>query len=369
MSGSWRWKRVGQAARATVVLVAAGLVAAGLVAAVGCGPRSVPEPERMVVRVEPARELDQGRASQGTAYLATVKGRSQVTLSFRVPGIVDRVGPGEGSGDWEEGASVRRGQLLAQLKQSDFLAASNSAAAQAELDLTQFQRTAKLLQDGAASQQEYDRALAAKRASEAALELRRQEWMDSQIVAPFTGTILKREVNAGETVGAGQPVLTMADLSVVEVDVGVPERLVGRLAVGREVALTISALGNEAFRGDVREVGVAAREGSRLFRVVVTVPNPDGRIRPGMAASVMLGEEAVPRSGVLVRLSALVGRGDRQLAVFVVTNGVARERLVQTGDIVESSIQVTRALQPGEWVVVAGASQLYDGAPVEVVGD
>ena len=316
------------------------------------------------MRVEAARDATDNGSSRGAAYLATVKGRNQITLSFRVPGIVDLIGPG--SGEWEEGASVTNGQLLARLQQSDFLSALRSSEAQAQLDRTQFERAQRLLRDGAASQQEFDRALAAAEASKAALEGRRQEWQDSKIVAPFSGTILKREVKAGQTVGTGSPIITVADLSSVEVEVGVPDRLVGRLTVGTRVPVSISGLGDEILEGEVREVGVAAREGTRLFRVVVRVDNPGGRMRPGMAASVYLDDAVRSRdAGALVRLSALVARGERDLAVFVVSNGTAWLRPVKTGDLRESSIVVTAGVRPGDSVVVAGASQLHDGARVE----
>jgi len=151
------------------------------------------------------------------------------------------------------------------------------------------------------------------------------------------------------------------------VEVGVPDRLVGGLVVGGRVPVSVSGLGDQEFEGMVREVGVAAREGTRLFRVLVRVDNPGGRIRPGMAASVHLERGARSSvEGVLVRLSALVSRGERDLAVFVVTNGTARLRMVGTADLRESSIVVTQGLRAGETVVVAGASQLHDGATVEV---
>jgi len=299
-------------------------------------------------------------------YLATVKGRDQLTLSFKVGGIVEVVGPGPGEEDWQEGATVVNQQLLAQLQPADFLTASNSAAAQEKLDRTQFERAERLLRSGAASQQEYDRALAAAQASAAELELRSQMLRDSRIRAPFDGTILKREVNAGETVAPGKPILTLAKLDVVEVELGVPDRLVSRLSAGtNEVGLVVPALGDKEFRGRITEVGVAAREGTRLFRVVVHVDNPARLLRPGMAASVYLDDTAALKSGVLVRMSALVARGDRELTVFVVTNGVARERRVGTSDLLQSSIVVTNGLVAGELVVVAGASLLHDGAKVE----
>lgn len=355
---SWSKLRRGGSA-----VVLCGLLATWL----GCGDRSTPKAVRVLVRTAAVEDAAAVRGQRGAAYLASMKGRNQITLSFRVPGIVERIGPEPGAGDWQEGAVVARGQILAQLKQNDFLAASNSAAAQAQLDRTQYERAKRLLREGAASQQEYDRALAAMQSSEAMLELRRQDLADSRIVAPFVGTVLKREVNTGETVGAGRPVLTVADLTEVEVEVGVPDRLVGSVKVGATVRLTVSALGNQDLTGEVKEVGVAAREGSRLFRVVLRVANPEGRLRPGMTASVYLEDSVGRGQGVLVPLSALVARGDRQLAVFVVREGVARERPVGTSDIVQSSIVVTNGLSVGERVVVAGASQLHDGAEVEAL--
>lgn len=335
----------------------------------GCGAKEVPAPDIFVVGVVEVRDAAEQGGNRGAAYLATVKGRNQLTLSFKVPGIVDLIGPGEDAGDWQEGAVVERSRLLARLKPTDFLASSNSAAAQAELDRAQYERVTRLLRDGAASQQEYERALAARRASEAQLELRRQDLLDSRIIAPFRGTLLQREVRAGETVGAGQPVLTLADLSEVEIEVGVPDRLLDGLRAGAEVRVSVAALREQDFVGVVQEVGVAAREGSRLFRAVVRVANPEGRLRPGMAASVYLDDAVRPASGVRVPLSALVARGERDLAVFVVEDGRVRERRVRTGDILESSIVVTEGLTKGERVVATGASLLHDGARVRIVGD
>ncbi|MBX3744665.1 MAG: efflux RND transporter periplasmic adaptor subunit [Verrucomicrobiae bacterium] len=335
----------------------------------GCDVKHPPPPDAFVVGAIEVREAAEQGGHRGAAYLATVKGRNQLTLSFKVPGIVDLIGPGEDAGDWQEGSVVDRGQLLARLKPTDFLAASNSAAAQAEMDGTQYERVVRLLRDGAASQQEYERALAARRASEANFELRRQDLLDSRIVAPFRGTLLQREVRAGETVGAGQPVLTLADLSEVEIEVGVPDRLLDGLRPGTEVRVSVPALREQDFAGVVQEVGVAAREGSRLFRAVVRVANPDGRLRPGMAASVYLDDALRVTPGVLVPLSALVARGERDLAVFVADEGHARQRRVRTGDILESSIVVTQGLAAGEWVVATGASLLHDGAPIRIASD
>jgi len=151
--------------------------------------------------------------------------------------------------------------------------------------------------------------------------------------------------------------------------------LVGRLTPGKEIPVEVSALeGLPPFRGRVSEVGVAATSEGRLFRVVIKVPNPDGLLRSGMTARIRVGDDsALASSTVCIPLSALVthppdgrGTGPARLGVFVVQDGKAMKRVVKTGDIFNSSILVTEGLRAGEEVVTAGASFLYDSAPVEV---
>ncbi len=346
------------------------IVALAMTALVGCKPKVAVEPERLVVRVARAKSLAEMQQGKGSAYVATVKGRNETTLSFKVGGIVDLIGPKPGE-DWQEGAAVNAGQLLAQLKQSDFTNALNSARAKEELDRTLSERAERLLKEGAVSQQEYDSARAARIASESTRKQREQDLADSRLLAPLNGNLLARHVNSGETIAAGRPALQIADLRELEVEVGVPDRVVGRVTVGSEIPVEFWTLQNRRFTGRVKEVGVAAREGGRLFRVVITLDNAELLIRPGMTASVYLEEKRpAPPGAVLVPLSALVSRNENALAVFVVGDDqCARERRVKTDEIIKSSVVVTEGLQPGEWVVVAGASFLYDGAPVRAQAD
>jgi RND family efflux transporter MFP subunit len=175
-------------------------------------------------------------------------------------------------------------------------------------------------------------------------------------------------------------VLRFADTSLMSVELGLPDRLIGRLSPGKEISVEVSGFeGLPPFKGRVTEVGVAASSEGRLFRVVIKVPNPDGLLRSGMTARIHVGDSPAVKPGtVCVPLSALVTLvsegnsqvgGQTQLGVFVVQNGKAMKRAVKTSDILNSSIQITEGLQPGEQVVTSGASFLYDGAPIEIAAD
>jgi membrane fusion protein, multidrug efflux system len=343
----------------------------------GCGRPPAQKPQTMAVQTARAESMETLRPGAEASYIAIVRAENETDLSFKVGGILDIIGPAPGR-DWDEGTPVKAGAVLASLKQSDFANALSSAQANAELTTKVRARFRKLRDSDAISQQEMDVTEANWLTAQAQLAQAKQNTNDSQLRASIDGVVLARYVNSGVTVGAGQRVLRFADTRTMSVELGVPDRLVKYFSPDKEFAVEISALeGHPPFAGHVSEVGVAASQESRLFRIVIKVRNPEGFIRSGMTATVRVGDLARFNPGaVQVPLSALVtfpspnqsaGTDPSQLAVFVVEAGKAVRRTVKTGDILNSSIIVNEGLKAGEEVVTAGASFLYDGAPVEVL--
>jgi membrane fusion protein, multidrug efflux system len=342
----------------------------------GCGKPAARPPEKALVRATVVQPMDGLRSDGRASYLALVKFDHETDLSFKVGGILVSVGPSAGT-DWDEGTPVKAGTVLAELKQADFTNALSSARAHADLASKTLERFRKLRATDAISQQELDSTEADWRTAQSQLDQAEQNLRDSQLVAAKDGVVLMRYVNSRVTVAPGQRVLRFADTSLMSVELGLPDRLVGRLTPGKEVDVEVSGLeGLKPFRGHVTEVGVAASGEGRLFRVVIKVPNPDGLLRSGMTARIHVGEMPGEKSGfVCVPLSALVtlvpdgrsaGSGQAQLGVFVVRDGKAVTQPVRTGDILNSSILITDGLRAGEQVVTSGASFLFDGAPIEV---
>jgi RND family efflux transporter MFP subunit len=341
----------------------------------GCGKPATQPTQRFVIQTARAESAEGLRAGSGAAYIGLVRVENETDLSFKVGGIVEVIGaePGE---DWKDGSEVKTGMVLAGLKQSDFTNALNSAQAQASLAQKQLDRFRALRAKDAISQQELDVAEANGQTTKSRLRQAEQDLKDSQIRALLDGAVLARYVNTGQTVAPGKPVLRFADTRRMQVEVGVPDRVVSYFSPGKEVGVEISALeGHPPFPGRVSEVAVAASQEGRLFRVVIKVDNAKGLLRSGMTATVRAGGGAHFSAGsTLVPLSSLVtcppeGKGPNafadQLAVFVVKDNKAVRRPVKTGDIVKSSIIITEGLQPGDEVATSGASFLYDGQMVE----
>ena len=334
-------------------------------------------PQKTTVATQRAEALSSDSLARSLPeYIATVRANEETDLSFKVSGILDLIGP-QAHRDWDEGTKITSGALLARLQQTDFRNALASANAAAELAVNNNQRLQKLLTAKVVSTQEVDKAKADRETADAQLRQAEQNLRDSELRAARDGVILTRYANTGETVSSGKPVLRYGDIGTMSVELGVPDRLVSLFVVDKDIDVDISALpGRPAFRGKISEVGIAANNAGRLYRVVIKVPNPDGIIKSGMTATVRAGTTSMATNGqVLVPLSALIapssptpppGKPQTQLAVFVVEGGKALLRRIKTGDIVASSIIVTEGLKAGEEIVTKGANQLYDGAPVEV---
>lgn len=357
-----------------LALPAAALTTALLLS--GCSKPAIRLPEKNLVRTATVQPMESVRSDGEAAYLASVKFDHETDLNFKVGGIVVLIGPAADK-DWDEGTPVTAGTVLAELKQSDFQNALDTARAKAELADKTRERFRRLRLTDAISQQELDVVEAEWRTAQAALDQAEHNLHDSRLVADKHGVILARHINRGVTVAPSQPVLRFADTSLMSVELGLPDRLIGKVTPGQEIEVEISALeGLKPFKGRVSEVGVAASAEGRLFRVVIKVPNPDGLLRSGMTARIRVGDTATTASGtVCIPLSALVTlvpdgtaqpKAPTPLGVFVFQDGKAVQRAVKTGDIFKSSILITDGLRAGEQVVTSGASFLYDGAPIEV---
>ncbi|MFO1446998.1 MAG: efflux RND transporter periplasmic adaptor subunit [Opitutaceae bacterium] len=344
---------------------------AALLTLAGCNNDRITAPEPFNVRVAPARPVSAGPGESGPAFLGMIRGDTETSLSFKVNGQLVHIGPPGELADWNEGIVVSAGAELARLDTANFASAVAAARARADLARASFTRNSELYAAANLSKNEFEASRAQKETAEADLAQAEQALRDTSLRAPYTGIILSRSAKSGEFASAGRTVLRLGDFRRVSLEVGVPDTLLGEITVGQTCLVRVSAFEGDGVIGTVSEVGTAAAEGSRLFRVVLKIDNSDGRLKSGMTASVRLGRgQSRPTEGVLVPLSTLVATSSSGSgpAVFVVVDGrIARERAVKTADIINSSILVTDGLSVGESVVTLGAGQLFDGALVAVI--
>lgn len=371
------------AAFAVGKLALAGALLVGLTIAAGLGGCSKAPVSRkqaaLPVHVIQAREPLPADFADAPRLLATVRGDVETTLSFRMGGLIEWIGPDNDGRGWREGAVVKAGAPLARLIGTDFQSAVASATAAVERERAAFERTQKLVADKVVSPQDFDRAKAAADAAEADLRKAKQALADSVITAPADGIVLARLMERGEMAAPGVAVLRFGDFQRMSVTLAVPDRWVGFFREGGKVPFTVSAYEGRPFVGVISEVGVAARAADRLFKVELKIDNADGALRSGMTASVPIvaADMIAKASGraLLVPLAALSTRAipgkAAQVIVYIVDEqNQARERAVETGEIIGSSILITGGeLRTGDRVISSASDELHPGASVVVLSE
>lgn len=353
----------------------------------GCEHASAPQHQAIPVRVTAAGTLEE---SGGLRYSANIDAFTQVSLAFKSGGYVDRIVERKGADGrtriLQAGDRVFQGEILAHVRESEYSDKVTSAKAQmdqaqanydkAKLD---FERATNLYESDSYTKAQFDAAKSAFDGSAASVEGARAAWQqaktalgDCSIQSPLTGWVLSRNIEVGVLVGTGSPAFVLADTHLVKAVFGVPDTRVSYVKLGASQAITTTSFPEE-FRGQITSVSPSADPKSRVFSVEVTIPNSDGRLKPGMIATLTLGAGKLESATTVVPLSAVV-RSTRQtdgFAVFVATDqgekSVARERTVEIGDTQGNLISVTKGLKPGESVVVTGGTLIKDGDEVKVI--
>lgn len=347
--------------------------AVAAVVAAGCA-QEMPEPPALPVTVH----LVEGGAESGSLrYSASLRPDVQVDVAFKVGGYIEGIMQVPGADGRQravqDGDQVRRGAVLARVREGEY----RDALTQAEAALTQskanFDRISQLYENRSASKADYDAAYASFTASQARRDQAALSLSDCTLRAPMDGYVLRRAVEIGALVSPGSPGFTIADTRSMKVVFGVPDVLVGAMRMGAPQEVTTEAVPGVIFRGRITRVAPSADPTSRVFEVEVTIPNADGRLRAGMIAGLQIARDVAGAPVPHVPLNAVVRPpGDATgFAVFVVEEGdghpVARLRRVELGGVDGNLIRVVAGLQGGERVIVRGASLAVDAQPVRVV--
>lgn len=314
------------------------------------------------------------------SVIGTVAPVQGVTVSADLPGVVARI-------SFESGASVREGDLLvqldtkqeqAQLAQQQARLVANEAAR--ELARLNFERLQGLVNDGAITRAEYDRAAAelkqtsAQQAqTEAQIEEIRAAIERKTIRAPFSGILGLRQINLGQYLSAGAAVVPLQSLDPIYVNFGVPQQDSGQVRVGQTVRITTEDLAGSTFAGRITASNSIIDEATRNIQIQATLANPDGKLRPGMfvQAEVVLGAS---QQAVTLPASA-ISYAPYGNSVFVVeelkdpggrTYRGVRQQFVKLGPARGDQIAVVSGVKASEEVVTSGVFKLRNGAAVVI---
>ena len=376
----------------TVTVVLAVLAGASL--SIGCS-------NAQTLEAKPARPVKTQTVapappSAGVRYSVSIEPFDQVPLAFRASGyiadLLQRSGADGRLRAVQPGDRVERGTVLARINETDDrervnqararLSESEASLTKARLDLERarilFAADSLTKPELDGTQAAFEAAHARTAAAQADIEVAVNALRDCALTAPSAGTILERRVELGSLVSQGTVGLLLGDVSSVKARFGVPDSMIQSLRPGQAMDVIVEAVAPTALAGRVTAIAPTADPQSRVFDVEVTIPNRDGRLRPGMVGTVAIAQTgaqglAATQPTLTVPLTAVVkgdARSDQYAVLIVERQGAVdtvRLRRVKLGEVMGNGIAVLEGVKPGERVVVSGATLLVDGEAVRVV--
>jgi RND family efflux transporter MFP subunit len=303
----------------------------------------------------------------------TLQPVDQTTVKSKVSGEIRQV-------TVREGQAVKAGQVLVRFDTADLEAKLTDRigaleASRAQLALAEKTRAQNqlLLKQNFISQTAYDSAesnlsvsLGTVKSIEAQAQLAKNALRDAVVTAPIIGTVAKRHVQPGEKVNFDAPLVTIVDLTEMELQAMVPANDTPALGVGMKVALTIDGFGERRFTGTIERINPTTEAGTRAILVFIHIPNPDAALRGGMfgtgRVTLAAGEPVPTLPAVAVRTEA------GQAFVWTIENGKLARRIVTLGrrDDTAGRVEIKTALSPGTPVLAAPFDNLKAGAPALV---
>jgi membrane fusion protein, multidrug efflux system len=294
--------------------------------------------------------------------LGVARGRRSVNITSSTSELITRV-------MFADGQRVAAGTPLVQLQAREEDADIAEARARVARARTMYERYQTLGERGFASPmmiEQYETELETAQASLAAAQARAG---DRTIRAPFAGVLGLSTVTPGTLVNPGAVIATLDDIEVVRVDFPVPERYLGVLRSGTPITATIDAYGDEVFSGRIALVDTRVNEQTRSVTARAEIPNPGGRIRPGMA--VRVGVQQGVRTAPAVPEAAVQYEGDGAFVYRIAAGerGTTAQRVeVEAGAVEGGFVEILSGLNPGDRVVASGLNRIQPGAPVRVAG-
>ena len=308
--------------------------------------------------------------------IGSVEAVQGTNISADLPGIVKEIA-------FQSGQTVKKGDILVRLVTDQEQAQLEANQAQRDLAVYTLKRQKDLRDKNTNSQSDFDNAEAGERQTEAMVDNARAAIDRKTIRAPFAGVLGIRKVNVGQYLDSGNQIVTLQSMDPIYVNFTLPQQNLRDFAVGSTVDVTTDATDDQLFTGKVTAVESLVDNATRNFQAQATLSNPDGKLRPGMFATVdvLVGGNGsvLPVPGSAINYAPY---GD---SVFVIVHNVSQpadptkpdgpkktvplaveQRFVTTGQTKGDLVAVLKGLKEGDEIVSSGVFKLQNNSLVQI---
>ncbi|WP_404396778.1 efflux RND transporter periplasmic adaptor subunit [Pseudoalteromonas phenolica] len=336
----------------------------------GCSQENEKSEQIEVIRPVKLFEVKDPTAHNIRSFPAEVVANQGSYLAFRVSGELIEF-------PVRAGQTINKNDLLAKLDPEDFQLQYEQRKAQFELASAQLKRVDSLFKRSIATKAEFDQALANKQVSESAFKIAKTNLENSELRAPFSGTVAKVFVKNFENIVAKQNILRLESRDMMDVVIYVPERLVARVKKDLDYhpSVTFDGYPDKAYDLSIKEWDTQADPATLSYKVVFSLPIPkDFNLFEGMTGQVSIDLSKITEhhsNAITIPASAVFSSDTEQLEnnayvwVFNPETLSLSKRQVSVGNIYQDQIDVLEGLNVGEQVVSAGVYHLSEGLKVK----
>lgn len=302
--------------------------------------------------------------------IGTISAVQGATVSAELAGTVAEV-------KFENGAVAKKGDVLVRLDTSSEDAQMKSAEADLELARSDLSRARDLATRNVVSKAELDAAESKFKQKEGVVNNMRSMISKKEVLAPFDGQLGIRQVNVGQTITAGQQVVSLQALDPLYVDFALPQQDLPKLSPGLEVRVHTDVVAGREFPGKLTALNSSVDPVTRNVTLQATIENKDHALRPGMFAKidVLLAD----KQQTLIVPGTAVSYAPYGDSVFVIEkkkdektgkeSQVLRQQFVRVGEARGDFVSITKGLEGGEQIVGTGVFKLRNGIPVVINND
>lgn len=351
-------------------LILALLLTVAVSVSIGCKKQEQKAVKALVVNVRVGK-AESRSLRPFVESVGTLKPYEEVIVSSEVDGILQSIRV-------DEGSPVSRGQLIAEIKETDYrLDAERAEAAlkQAEASLAnanqEYRRKEALHREELVTKQQFD-DIAARLAlaqgdverAKSGLALAREKLTRTRVSAPMAGVVKEKKVTAGDYIRNGTNLISIIRVDQLKLAFSVPEKDVGSLQEGQDILFTVDSFPGREFRGKVKTLYPNLDEKTRSLPVEAQVVNQDGKLKPGLFARVTL--YTGPAKAIVVVPVTAILYDSSITKLFAVEGDRVKEKLVKIGRKYGESMEITEGLKANETVVTVGQNNLMEGVQVHV---
>ena len=332
---------------------------------ISCGNEEKPKVNK-TIKVEVINVgLNTNNSQSKVAYNGTIEADVAIKSSFQVSGNVVHVPVSIGD-------FVKKNQLIAQIDATIYSSQYEQQLAQVRLAKENYERINNVFQKGSIAEIRMLEARSQYEQAQAAAKMTYENVRHAKLYAPMDGYVSAKMMDVGDLAQPGQPVVEIVNINAVKAVFPIPDGEINSITKGDSANVNLPTL-DKSVIGIVDEVSIQSNQGSPVYTAYVKLNNPDKQIKPGMTCNVRLQDKVDQNKNVkeviVIPSESIAVTEDGKQYVYIVDNGIAERKYIETGELYDSGIVVKKGLAKGDHLIISGYHKLTQSTPVEIVND